>query len=73
MNADDFGLTAGVNRAILELHLAGVLTSTTLMARAAATDEAIEIARATPCCGAVARPRSGLPFIERSSSLVNES
>jgi predicted glycoside hydrolase/deacetylase ChbG (UPF0249 family) len=48
VNADDFGLTAGVNRAILELHLGGLLTSTTLMARAAATEEAIELARATP-------------------------
>ena len=38
MNADDFGLTAGVNRAIIELHLAGVLTSTTLMARTGATE-----------------------------------
>ncbi len=51
VNADDFGLTAGVNRAILELHRAEVLTSTTLMARAAATAEAIEIARATPSLG----------------------
>ena len=51
MNADDFGLTSGVNRAILELHQAGLLTSTSLMARAAATDEAIEIARATPSLG----------------------
>lgn len=51
MNADDFGLTAGVNRAILELHLAGVLTSATLMAKASATDEAIELARATPSLG----------------------
>jgi hopanoid biosynthesis associated protein HpnK len=48
LNADDFGLTAGVNRAVAELHRAGVLTSATLMARAAATDEAIAIARATP-------------------------
>ncbi len=48
MNADDFGLTAGVNRAILELHLGGILTSSTLMARAAATEEAIELARVTP-------------------------
>jgi chitin disaccharide deacetylase len=48
VNADDFGLTAGVNRAILELHLAGVLTSATLMAKASATNEAIEMARATP-------------------------
>jgi hopanoid biosynthesis associated protein HpnK len=51
LNADDFGLTAGVNRAILELHRAGVLTSTSLMSRAAATDEAIEMARATPSLG----------------------
>ena len=48
VNADDFGLTPGVNRAILELHRAGVLTSATLMASAAATDEAIALARATP-------------------------
>jgi hopanoid biosynthesis associated protein HpnK len=51
VNADDFGLTSGVNRAILELHKSGVLTSATLMARAASTDEAIEMARATPSLG----------------------
>jgi predicted glycoside hydrolase/deacetylase ChbG (UPF0249 family) len=51
VNADDFGLTSGVNRAILELHRAGVLTSATLMARAAATEEAVEIAKANPALG----------------------
>jgi predicted glycoside hydrolase/deacetylase ChbG (UPF0249 family) len=51
VNADDFGQTAGINRAVLELHKAGLLSSATLMARAAATDEAIEIARATPSLG----------------------
>ncbi len=51
VNADDFGLTAGVNRAILELHRAGALTSATLMARAAAADEAIAMARETPSLG----------------------
>jgi predicted glycoside hydrolase/deacetylase ChbG (UPF0249 family) len=51
VNADDFGLTAGVNRAILELHQAGMLTSTTLMARAEATAEAIRMACATPSLG----------------------
>jgi chitin disaccharide deacetylase len=51
VNADDFGLTSGVNRAIVELHQAGVLTSTTLMARAAATDEAIALALANPSLG----------------------
>lgn len=51
VNADDFGLTAGVNRAIFELHAGGVLTSTTLMARAAATGEAISLARSAPSLG----------------------
>ncbi|HUV97560.1 MAG TPA: ChbG/HpnK family deacetylase, partial [Acidobacteriaceae bacterium] len=51
VNADDFGMTAGVNRSILELHEAGALTSTTLMARATSTEEAIGIARATPELG----------------------
>lgn len=51
VNADDFGLTSGINRGVLELHLAGVLTSTTLMARAGATAEAVEMARATPSLG----------------------
>jgi hopanoid biosynthesis associated protein HpnK len=51
VNADDFGLTAGVNRSVAELHAAGVLTSSTLMAREGATEEAIALARATPCLG----------------------
>jgi chitin disaccharide deacetylase len=51
VNADDFGLTAGVNRAIIELHKAGLVTSASLMARAAATDGAIALAQANPALG----------------------
>lgn len=51
VNADDFGLTANVNRAIVELNAAGVLTSSTLMAVAGATGDAIEKAQATPALG----------------------
>jgi predicted glycoside hydrolase/deacetylase ChbG (UPF0249 family) len=51
INADDFGLTSGVNRAVAELHQAGLLTSATLMARAQATADAIEISLATPSLG----------------------
>jgi hopanoid biosynthesis associated protein HpnK len=51
VNADDFGLTAGVNRAVAELHAEGVLTSSTLMARAGATQDAIDIARNLPSLG----------------------
>jgi hopanoid biosynthesis associated protein HpnK len=51
VNADDFGLTSGVNRAIAELHNAGLVTSASLMARAAASEEAIELARLMPTLG----------------------
>lgn len=51
INADDFGLTSSVNRAIIELNSAGVVTSTSLMARAGATDDAIALALRTPTLG----------------------
>ena len=51
VNADDFGLTAGINRAIVELHEEQVVASTSLMARAAATHQAVQIALATPTLG----------------------
>ncbi len=41
VNADDFGMTAGVNRAILEAHQHGIVTSSTLMAAGAAFDDAV--------------------------------
>ena len=47
-NADDFGLTAGVNRGILESHSTGVVSSTTLMANGAAFDDAVKAARSAP-------------------------
>jgi predicted glycoside hydrolase/deacetylase ChbG (UPF0249 family) len=46
INADDFGLTAGVNRAIVEAHQRGIVTSTTLMANSGAFEAATAIARA---------------------------
>jgi hopanoid biosynthesis associated protein HpnK len=45
INADDFGLTAGVNRAILEAHEHGVVTSTTLMANSLAFEGAVQLAQ----------------------------
>jgi predicted glycoside hydrolase/deacetylase ChbG (UPF0249 family) len=51
VNADDFGLTPGVNRAIGELHAAGALTSATLMANGAAFDDAVAIAHRHPTLG----------------------
>ncbi len=51
VNADDFGLTAGVNRAIIEAHRTGIVTSTTLMANSGAYDEAILLAQQAPRLG----------------------
>jgi predicted glycoside hydrolase/deacetylase ChbG (UPF0249 family) len=51
INADDFGLTPGVNRAITELHQAKALTSATLMATGAAFEDAVAIAHANPTLG----------------------
>ena len=48
VNADDFGLTAGVNRAIVEAHIGGVVSSATLMASGARFEEAVTAARAAP-------------------------
>ena len=51
INADDFGLTPGINRSIEELHRAGVLSSATLMASGPAFDDALTIARRNPSLG----------------------
>jgi len=48
VNADDFGLTQGVNRAIVETHCHGVVTSSTLMANGQAFDDAVERAKSEP-------------------------
>jgi len=48
VNADDFGFTPGVNRAIVEAHTGGVVTSSTLMAKGAAFAEAAQLAKTIP-------------------------
>ena len=48
VNADDFGFTSGVNRAIVEAHTRGVVTSATLMANGPAFAEAAQLAKTLP-------------------------
>lgn len=48
VNADDFGFTAGVNRAIVEAHTRGVVTSSTLMANGPAFADASQLAKTIP-------------------------
>jgi chitin disaccharide deacetylase len=51
INADDFGLAPGVNRAIVELQLAGALSSATLMANGPFFSPAVHMAFAQPALG----------------------
>lgn len=51
VNADDFGLTAGVNRAVEEAHRGGILTSTTVLVGGDAAEEAGAVARRCPELG----------------------
>lgn len=77
VNADDFGLTVGVNRAIIEGHLEGIITSATLMANMPAFDEAVELAKSTPSLGVGLHFNitQGRPIADadRVRSLVDES
>lgn len=51
LNADDFGLTRGINEGIIRAHREGILTSATLMANGPAFDDAVERAKANPELG----------------------
>ncbi len=48
INGDDFGFSQGVNRAIIQAHEQGILTSTSLMVTGEAFAEAVELAKAHP-------------------------
>jgi chitin disaccharide deacetylase len=75
VNADDFGLTPGVNRSIAELHQAHALSSATLMATGAYFDGAVALAQANPALevgchillvdGTPALPPSQIPSLVR--------
>ncbi|MGI4757224.1 MAG: ChbG/HpnK family deacetylase [Janthinobacterium lividum] len=76
VNADDFGLTAGVNRAVGELCLAGALSSATLMATGAAFQDGVARALTTSPLGTGCHIVlvDGVPAAnpESISSLVNQ-
>lgn len=51
VNADDFGISEGVNLGIAEAHEAGILTSTSLMASMPAFDHAVGMTKRYPGLG----------------------
>lgn len=76
INADDFGLTLGVNLAIAEAHEHGVVTSATLMANSAQFDEAVRLAASSPnlSVGCHVVLVDGVPVLapERVATLIGE-
>jgi predicted glycoside hydrolase/deacetylase ChbG (UPF0249 family) len=48
VNADDFGLCAGVNEGIIEAHARGIVTSTSLMVERPAAADAVQLAAQHP-------------------------
>ncbi len=51
VNADDFGRSQSVNRAVIQAHREGILTSASLMVNGAAAEEAVALAREHPALG----------------------
>jgi len=45
INADDFGLTTGINQGIIESHLNGPVNSTTMMMNGHAVDDAVRLSQ----------------------------
>lgn len=76
VNADDFGLSASANHAIIRAHREGILTSASLMLNEPGFDEAVALARQNPrlgiglhltlLCGHATLPSEKIP------ELVNE-
>jgi predicted glycoside hydrolase/deacetylase ChbG (UPF0249 family) len=48
VNADDFGASEGINRGIIDAHVGGIVTSTSLMVTGAAAAAGVELAREHP-------------------------
>ena len=51
VNADDFGLSASVNQAVVRAHREGILTSASLMVNESGAAEAVHMARENPRLG----------------------
>jgi len=81
VNADDFGLTRGVNRAIIECRQHGIMTSTTLMATSGEFQHAVDSLKALPvsdtpsvgCHVVLADGRPLLPASQVPSLVVPET
>jgi chitin disaccharide deacetylase len=63
VNADDFGLTDGVNRGIIDAHVGGIVTSASLMVDATAAEQAARLMNEHPALSV------GLHFVDDGPDL----
>ncbi|MFN0108910.1 MAG: hopanoid biosynthesis-associated protein HpnK [Blastocatellia bacterium] len=83
INGDDFGYSNAVNRAVIQAHREGVLTSASLMVNEAAADQAVELAKANPglavglhlvlVLGKAALPHAEIPHIVNAEGRFTDS
>jgi chitin disaccharide deacetylase len=75
VNADDFGLTEGTNRAIVHAHRQGIVTSTSLLANGYAFDHAVQSTREVPTLGVGVHLTltEGLPVSANAQALLDQN
>ena len=76
VNADDFGRSSSINRAVIRAHQDGILTTASLMMNEPALGEAVALAKQNPNLGVglhltLSHGHSALP-LEKIPGLVNE-
>lgn len=75
VNADDFGLTSDINRAIIEAHQKGIVTSTTILGNCdpKLLEDAVELSKQNPKLGVGAHLVLTLrkPLLDASKSLTD--
>ncbi|MGG2063517.1 chitin disaccharide deacetylase [Bacillus sp. S14(2024)] len=74
VNADDFGLTRGVNYGIVDAHVNGLVNSTTMMMNMPGVEHAVQLAKAYKTLGVGVHLvlTAGKPLLSDVPSLVKE-
>lgn len=74
INADDFGLTKGVNYGIVESYLNGIVSSTTMLVNTPGTNHAVSLAKEHPQLGVGIHLALtiGKPVLKTVSSLIDD-
>lgn len=75
VNADDFGMTCGINKGIIKAYEEGIVNSTTIMMNGFAVDEAMEYAKKNPSLGLGIHLvlTFGKPLSDDVSSLIDKN